>query len=169
MPRRLQDHRCPRDRSRVPGRLRSQVVVRGLVGQPGSPLGESSARPVPYTYRRTGLSCRDSGPLVELAGPRRRHAGCHPPSPPTRTTPRRRTTLTPPPRRRRTHPRIRDPDPRLNPRHSPRHLPRRPRHPSADALDLLRSWVATTNTPAEREHSTPSASAQRQAGPRARL
>jgi hypothetical protein len=40
-----------------------------------------------------------------------------------------------------------------------------PGTPSADALDLLRSWVATTSTSAEYEHSRPSAPARRQAGP----
>ncbi|MGW6923209.1 helix-turn-helix transcriptional regulator [Streptomyces sp. NPDC054950] len=41
-----------------------------------------------------------------------------------------------------------------------------PGTPSADALDLLRSWVATTHTSIDDEHS-PSTPARRQAGPRA--
>lgn len=37
--------------------------------------------------------------------------------------------------------------------------------PSADALDLLRSWVATTSSSSERGTSTPTTLARRQAGP----
>ncbi|MFC9358902.1 helix-turn-helix transcriptional regulator [Rhodococcus sp. NPDC057014] len=40
-----------------------------------------------------------------------------------------------------------------------------PGTPSADALDLLRSWVATTHTPADSEPSTHSNPGQRQTGP----